>query len=200
VARRSSRPYAPLCPSKARDLIFKSRLSWPFGLPESRLVRWSQDARTSKTQGQGGPHAQSNQGDRRRACHRGSRRGRCRRRGGVDGRHEARRPGSDRVRRREAPGSSGPSGQPAGSKAASAKAASAKVVAQPGPGAFTAAVAGELHVGTARAESALRPLLAAGMTDSSSREFAAAASSLSVTPQQLFAALAQAKQSLTGGK
>ncbi|HET6185636.1 MAG TPA: hypothetical protein VFE59_01410 [Trebonia sp.] len=98
------------------------------------------------------------------------------------------------------PGSSGPSGQPAGAKAASAKAASAKAVAQPGPGAFIAAVAGELHVGTARAESALRPLLAAGRTDSSSREFAAAASSLSVTPQQLFAALAQAKQSLTGGK
>jgi hypothetical protein len=93
------------------------------------------------------------------------------------------------------PGSSGPSGQPAGSKAARAKA-----VAQPGPGAFIAAVADELHVSTARAESALRPLLAAGMTDSSSRESAAAASSLSVTPQQLSAALAQAKQSLAGGK
>jgi hypothetical protein len=103
------------------------------------------------------------------------------------------------------PGSSGQSGQPAGSKAASAKAATAKAVgakavAQPGPGAFIAAVAGELHVSTARAESALRPLLAAGRTGSSSREFAAAAGSLSVTPQQLFAALAQAKQSLAGGK
>ena len=93
------------------------------------------------------------------------------------------------------PGSSGPSGQPAGSKAASAKA-----VAQPGPGAFIAAVAAELHVSTARAGSALRPLLAAGTTGSSSREFAAAAGSLRVTPQQLFAALAQAKQSLAGGK
>jgi hypothetical protein len=106
--------------------------------------------------------------------------------------------------------SSNPSAQPGGAKAANAKAANAKAanakaanakaVAQPGPGAFTAAVAGELHVSTARADAALRPLLAAGMIDSSSREFAAAASSLGVTPRQLFAALAQAKQSLAGGK
>lgn len=98
------------------------------------------------------------------------------------------------------PGGSGPSGQPADAKAASAKAAGAKSVAQPVPGPFIAAVAGELHVSTARAGSALGPLLSAGRTDSSSREFAAAASSLSVTPQQLSAALAQAKQSLAGGK
>jgi len=97
-------------------------------------------------------------------------------------------------------GNSGPGGQPGGSKAASAKAASAKAVAQPGPGAFTAAVARELHVSTARAESALRPLLAAGMTDSSSPEFAAVANSLGVTPQQLLGALTQAKQSLAGGR
>jgi hypothetical protein len=111
--------------------------------------------------------------------------------------------------------SSNPSAQPGGAKAANAKdvnakaadaraakakAAGAKAVAQPGPGAFTAAVAGALHVSTARADGALRPLLAAGMIDSSSREFAAAASSLGVTPQQLLAALAQAKQSLAGGK
>ena len=38
------------------------------------------------------------------------------------------------------------------------------------------------------------------MTDSSSPAFAAAARSLGVSPRQLFAALAQAKQSLTGGK
>jgi hypothetical protein len=61
-------------------------------------------------------------------------------------------------------------------------------------------VAGVLHVGTARADTALRPLLAAGMVDSSSREFAAAARSLGVSPQQLSAALVQAKQSLAAGK
>jgi hypothetical protein len=88
----------------------------------------------------------------------------------------------------------------AGAKAAKAKAAGAKAGPQPGPGAFTAAVAGELHVGTARADAALRPLLAAPMIDPSSREFAAAASSLGVTPQQLVAALARAKQSLAGDK
>jgi hypothetical protein len=92
-------------------------------------------------------------------------------------------------------GNSGPSGQPGGSKAASAKA-----VPQPGTDAFTAAVAAELQVSTARADTALRPLLTAGTVDSSSREFAAVASSLGVTPQQLVAALAQAKQSLAGGQ
>jgi len=38
------------------------------------------------------------------------------------------------------------------------------------------------------------------MVDPSSREFAAAARSLGVSPQQLSAALAQAKQSLATGK
>jgi hypothetical protein len=86
-----------------------------------------------------------------------------------------------------------------GSKGAGAKAA-AKSAAQPGTDAFTAAVAAQLHLSTARAGTALRPLLAAGMIESSSPEFAAVASSLGVTPQQLLAALAQAKQSLAGGR
>ena len=90
---------------------------------------------------------------------------------------------------------SGPSGQPGG-----AKAASAKTAAGPGPDALAAAVAAELHVSTARAVTALRPLLAAGTTGSSSREFAVAARSLGVSLQQLSGALAQAKQSLAGGK
>jgi hypothetical protein len=91
-------------------------------------------------------------------------------------------------------------GQPGGAKTAGSKTAGAQAAAQPGTGALTAAVAGELHVTAARASTALRPVLAAGMVDSSSREFAAAARSLGVSPQQLFAALAQAKQSLAGGK
>jgi hypothetical protein len=96
-------------------------------------------------------------------------------------------------------------GQPGGSAAASAKAASAKSAGEqtaPGPGAdaLSAAVAKELHVSAARAATALRPLLAGGMIDSSSQEFAAAARSLGVSPQQLSAALAQAKQSVAGGK
>jgi hypothetical protein len=91
-------------------------------------------------------------------------------------------------------------GEPGGSKGAAAKAAAAKSAARPGTDPFPAAVAGILHVGTARANTALRPLLAAGMVDSSSREFAAAARSLGVSPQQLSAALAQAKQSLAAGK
>lgn len=90
---------------------------------------------------------------------------------------------------------SGVPGEPGGSKGAGAKAA-----ARPGTDPFTAAVAGVLHVSTARANTALRPLLTAGMADPSSREFAAAARSLGVSPQQLSAALAQAKQSLAAGK
>jgi hypothetical protein len=91
-------------------------------------------------------------------------------------------------------------GQPGGSTAASAKSAGANAAPQPGADALPAAVARELHVSAARATTALRPLLAEGMIDSSSPEFAAAARSLGVSPQQLFAALAQAKQSLAGGK
>lgn len=91
-------------------------------------------------------------------------------------------------------------GQPGGGKAAHAKAAGGNTAPQPGPDALPAAVAGELHVSAARATAALRPLLAGGMIDPSSQEFAAAARSLGVSPQQLSAALAQAKQSLGGGK
>ena len=80
------------------------------------------------------------------------------------------------------------------------KAALANAGPQPGADALPAAVAGELHVSAARATTAVRPLLAGGMIDSSSQEFAAAARSLGVSPQQLSAALAQAKQSLGGGK
>jgi hypothetical protein len=86
-----------------------------------------------------------------------------------------------------------------GSKAALAKSAGANPAPQPGADALPAAVAGELHVSVARATTAVRPLLAGGI-DSSSQEFAAAARSLGVTPQQLSAALTQAKQSLAGGK
>jgi hypothetical protein len=92
-------------------------------------------------------------------------------------------------------------GQPGGAKAASATSAGAKsadatAAPQPGADALQAAVARELHVSAARATTALRPLLAGGMVDSSSPEFAAAARSLGVSPQQLLAALRQAKQSL----
>jgi hypothetical protein len=87
-----------------------------------------------------------------------------------------------------------------GSKAALAKAAGANAAPQPGADALQAAVAGELHVSVAKATTALRPLLAGGKIDSSSQEFAAAARSLGVSPQQLSAALTQAKQSLAGGK
>ena len=94
---------------------------------------------------------------------------------------------------------SGAPGAPGGSKGAGAKGA-AKGAERPGTDPFPAAVAGVLHVSTARASTALRPLLSAGMVDPSSREFAAAARSLGVSPQQLSAALAQAKQSLAAGK
>jgi 2-hydroxychromene-2-carboxylate isomerase len=61
---------------------------------------------------------------------------------------------------------------------------------------MTASVARMLHVTTARAAAALQPLFAAGHADTSSPAFAAAARSLGVSPQQLNAALGQAKQSL----
>jgi hypothetical protein len=60
-------------------------------------------------------------------------------------------------------------------------------------------VASALHVSEARASAALQPLLAAGSIDPSSQPFAAAARSLGVSPQQLTAALMQAKQSMAGG-
>lgn len=95
---------------------------------------------------------------------------------------------------------SGVPGEPGGAKSAAAKSAAAKSAPQPGTDPFPAAVAAVLHVSTASANAALRPLLTAGMVDPSSREFAAAARSLGVSPQRLSAALTQAKQSLAAGK
>jgi hypothetical protein len=80
--------------------------------------------------------------------------------------------------------------QPCGTKAAGQPASN---------DAFTAAVARELHVSTARVNAALRPLFAAGRADPSSPVFAAAARSLGISTQQLSAALMHAKQSLAGG-
>jgi hypothetical protein len=70
---------------------------------------------------------------------------------------------------------------------------------QPGHDAMVAAVAGELHVSTARVSAALRPLFAAGHADPSSPAFTAAARSLGVSTEQLSTALAHAKQSLAQG-
>jgi hypothetical protein len=62
--------------------------------------------------------------------------------------------------------------------------------------AMAAAVAKSLHVSTARVESALATLFAAGRADPSSPAFAAAARSLGVSTAQLASAIEQAKQSL----
>src|SRR6266567_6921110 len=70
---------------------------------------------------------------------------------------------------------------------------------KPGHDAMVAAVAGELHVSTARVSAALQPLFAAGHADTSSPAFAAAARSLGVSTQQLSTALMHAKQSLSEG-
>jgi hypothetical protein len=70
---------------------------------------------------------------------------------------------------------------------------------QQGQDAIVAAVAGELHMSTARVSGALQPLFAAGQADPASPAFAAAARSLGVSVQQLAAALVQAKQSVAGG-
>jgi len=67
---------------------------------------------------------------------------------------------------------------------------------KPGHDAIVAAVAGELHVSTARVSAALQPLFAAGHADTSSPAFAAAARALGVSTGQLNAALVHAKQSL----
>jgi 2-hydroxychromene-2-carboxylate isomerase len=64
---------------------------------------------------------------------------------------------------------------------------------------MVAAVAAELHVSTARVSAALQPLFAAGQADTSSPAFAAAARALGVSPGQLDAVLAHAKQSLAQG-
>ncbi|MGH3179396.1 MAG: hypothetical protein ACRDPF_36650, partial [Streptosporangiaceae bacterium] len=76
---------------------------------------------------------------------------------------------------------------PAGSKAAEER---------QGHEAMVAAVAGGLHVSTARVSAALQPLFAAGHADTSSPAFAAAARALGVSTQQLDTALTHAKQSL----
>ena len=86
-----------------------------------------------------------------------------------------------------------------GAKPVGSKSPGSGTAAQPGDEALAAAVARELHVSTAAANAALRPLFAAGNADPSSPAFAAAAHSLGVSPQQLAAALAYAKQSLAGG-
>ncbi len=62
---------------------------------------------------------------------------------------------------------------------------------KPGHDAIVAAVAGELHVSTARVSAALQPLFAAGHADTSSPAFAAAARALGVSTDQLNAALAR---------
>jgi trimeric autotransporter adhesin len=84
---------------------------------------------------------------------------------------------------------------PGGSTSAGSKSAEE----QQGHNAMVAAVAQELHVSVAQAGEALQPLFAAGRADPSSPAFAAAAHSLGVSTQQLAAALAHAKQSLTAG-
>jgi hypothetical protein len=86
-----------------------------------------------------------------------------------------------------------------GSKPVGSKSPRSATAAQPGDEALAAAVARELHVSTAAANAALRPMFTAGYADPSSPAFAAAAHSLGVSPQQLAAALAYAKQSLATG-
>jgi hypothetical protein len=94
---------------------------------------------------------------------------------------------------------------PGGSKAAGSKAAGSKAAGsksgeeQQGHDAIAAAVAQELHVSTAQVNAALQPLFAAGRADTSSPALAAAARSLGVSTQGLFAALTQAKQSMAPG-
>ena len=95
--------------------------------------------------------------------------------------------------------------RPSGAKAAGAKAAAKADGAtsaedRQGHNEMTAAVARELHVSTAAAGAALRPLFAAGRADTSSPMFAAAARSLGVSAQQLNTALMHAKQSLAAGQ
>ena len=85
--------------------------------------------------------------------------------------------------------------KPGGSKAVGSKSAEERQ----GHDAITAAVAQELHISAAQVNAALQPLFAAGRADTSSPAFAAAARSLGVSPQQLSAALAHAKQSLAPG-
>ena len=83
----------------------------------------------------------------------------------------------------------GPGGSKAGSPADKA-----------GHDAMVAAVAGELHVSTAKVSAALAPLVAAGRADTDSPAFAAAAHDLGVSAQQLNTALMHAKQSLASAR
>jgi hypothetical protein len=85
------------------------------------------------------------------------------------------------------------------SKPAGSKSPRSGTAAQPGDDALAAAVAGELHVSTARVNAALGPLFAAGRADPSSPAFTAAARALGISAQQLSTALAHAKQSLAAG-
>jgi trimeric autotransporter adhesin len=99
----------------------------------------------------------------------------------------------------------GKPGAPAKSATAGAKPRGSRVVGsrsaeeQQGHEAIATAVARELHLSMAQVIAALHPLFAAGQAGTSSPVFAAAASSLGVSTQQLAAALSQAKQSLTAG-
>jgi 2-hydroxychromene-2-carboxylate isomerase len=89
---------------------------------------------------------------------------------------------------------------PGGSKATGSKPVGSKSgEEQQGHDAIAAAVAQELRLSTAQVNAALQPLFAAGQADTSSPELAAAARSLGVSAQQLFAALTQAKQSMAPG-
>lgn len=81
----------------------------------------------------------------------------------------------------------------------SSKRGAAKQAEQAGHETLAAAVAQTLHVSTARAMAALRPLFAAGRADESSAAFAAAARSLGVSVEQLNSAVVHAKMRLGGG-
>jgi 2-hydroxychromene-2-carboxylate isomerase len=93
-------------------------------------------------------------------------------------------------------GASTQAGQsPGGSKSVGSKSAEERQ----GHKAMVTAIARQLHVSTARVSAALQPLFAAGQADASSPVLAAAAGSLGVSPQQLLAAVMQAKQSQAQG-
>lgn len=93
-------------------------------------------------------------------------------------------------------GASTQAGQsPGGSKSVGSKSAEERR----GHNAMVTAIARQLHVSTARVSAALQPLFAAGQADASSPVLAAAAGSLGVSPQQLLAAVMQAKQSQAQG-
>jgi hypothetical protein len=95
----------------------------------------------------------------------------------------------------------GPAGTkpgPAGTKPGPAGAKAGTAADKAGHDAMVASVAQSLNLSTSRVAAALAPIFAAGHADTASPAFAAAARSLGVSPQQLSAALGQAKQSLAG--